>query len=287
MAVRRSLCASIFLIVIASVMVLPGQMPAAEPPAGEVQGYATNNIQSQPQITIPEPEVTVSTNDLVRILRGATNVPFAAAAELIYRKHTVFLNPKGDLRARFDHVSVFSTEYELVSKLAESLVGSSVRVRKQPDGSYLYISDTKDKYAIHVIHDESDAKHFQGVYYIVAKRRFLTLKALLHLESRPDREGRIKYAVHIYSDSDSWILNLVSRISFVKHYLIHEVSDVVANFDSMYSTMLQNPQEGLQKLMKLRDPAGSVYFSDSDLELVKKFVDNLPQGQQGTNSPAK
>jgi hypothetical protein len=216
--------------------------------------------------------VHVSTNDLVRILRNATNLACAAAAEKTYQKHTVFLNPKGNLKARFSFVSVFSTEYELVSKLAECLAGSTVRVRKQPDGSYLYVNASKDRFIINVIHDECDKSHFQGVYYITGDWGFATLEALLHLESKPDPDGAIKYAVNIYADSNSLTYNLFARIPFVKRYLTHEVNDVVAKFDAMYLQMLSNPRENLPKVMQCRDPGAILCFSDRDIELVKGFV---------------
>ncbi|MBA4388096.1 MAG: hypothetical protein C0404_08955, partial [Verrucomicrobia bacterium] len=223
-------------------------------------------------------------NDVVRILQKATNLSCTAAAERVFRKYSVLLKPEGSLQARFDIVSSFATEYELVSKLAECLAGSAVRVRKQPDGSLLYVSESKDKYTIDVIHDEVDTNHFQGVYYITAEWRFFTMEALLHLESRPGREGGIKYGVRIYANSDSRILSILARFSFVDRYLLREVNDVVAKFDTVYGQMLQDPLENQKKLLEYRDPKATIYFTDPEIDLIKDFVDQLLKSQS-TNAP--
>ena len=227
----------------------------------------------------------VSTNDLLHILLNATNSPFAASAMSVYRKHTVFLDPQGSLTARFDVVGLFSTEYELMSKLAECLVGSQVKVRRQPDGSYLYINERKDRFTIHVIHDECDTGHFQGVYYFTGDRRFYTLEVLLHLESKPNRDGSIRYGAHIYADSDSRFVNFLSKIPFVRHYLIYEVNDVVAKFDIVYGQMLRDPRANLRKVMQCRDPKGMLYFSDQDIEMTTKFVDKLLAADSAAEVP--
>jgi multidrug efflux system outer membrane protein len=230
-----------------------------------------NHTSAQPAAAAAP--ISVSSDALRQILRNATNLACAAAAENTFVNHTVFLTPKGSLKARYDFVSVFSTEYELVAKLAECLAGSSVRLRKQEDGSYLYIKKSNERFSIRVLHDECDDRHFQGVYYITADWVFITMRALLHLECRPDSQGAIEYSAHIYSDSDSRIMNLVSKIPFVQHYLTHEVDDVVTKFDIMYAEMLRAPGEDMKKVMQFRDPKGSVYFSDHDIELINRFLD--------------
>jgi len=233
----------------------------------------------------PDAPVLVSTNDLANVLRITTNRPLAASAQKILGKHTVFLNPEGSLTAQFSLVSVFSTEYELVSKLAECLAGSSGKVRKQPDGSLLYINETKERFNIRVIHDECDSNHFEGVYYITTDRGFITIEALIHLESRPGPDGTIRYAVHIYADSNSRILNFLSRISLVRNYLTHEVNDMVAKFDTVYAQILSDPQKHLGTLMEFRDPTGSLYFSDREMKLIRIFVETLPKSRPTTETP--
>lgn len=239
-----------------------------------VAGLAAK-VELEPAGQAPDTALVVSTNDLVRILQKATNLTFVGSAWKTYRRHTVFLDRDGTLKARFDLVSVFSTEYELLSKLAECLVGSTVRLRKQPDGSFLYLKDGKDKFIIRVIHDESAPDHFRGVYYLTGERSFFRMEALLHVESRPNRQEGIDYAAHVYANSDSRILNLLARIPFVKRYLAGEMDDVVAKFDVLYAEMLLDPRANLQKLMKFRDPAGRIYFSDPDIEMTTRFVDTL------------
>jgi hypothetical protein len=239
-----------------------------------------------PAATIPlDAPVIVSTNDMLRILTNVTNFSCAASGKSVYLNHTVFMEPRGSLKARFDFVTAFSTEYELLSKLAECLAGTTVMVRKQPDGSYLYINASKEKSIIRVIHDECDSNHFEGVYFITVDRTFINVEALLHLETRPDRQGAIKYGAHIYADSDSRIMNLLSRIPFVKRILIREVNSVVTKFDVMYARMLNDPHENLRKVMELRDPKGVIYFSDHDIRLINRFLATHLRNQSTTAAP--
>ena len=224
----------------------------------------------------PETELVVSTNDLARILLGATNCPGAPAARRLYADHAISLNPHGNLRARFDLVSIFSTQYELLSKLAECLVASPVKVRRQPDGSYSFLSQTGQKYLIQIIHDECDSLHFQGVYYITGQRLLVRLEALLHLESRPNARGGIEYGAKIYAGTDSRLVNLSARMPFVRDILNGEVNSVVSKFDPVYAELLTDPQDHLRRLMQLRDPAAELHFTDEELALVRQFVDRLP-----------
>lgn len=220
-----------------------------------------------------------STNELVRILGAASNLAYISEATNLYANHTVLLTPAGRLKARFEMVSVISTEYELLSKLAECLIGSRVRVRRQEDGSYLYTNEDGHPYIIRVIRDECGPGRYRGVFYLTGRKLFSNLRALVHLESRPGEDGGIEYGAQIFASSGSGVLNFFARIPFIRNMLMEDVATVVSKFDAVYYDMLKDPKEHFERVKKHRDPAVDPYFTDREIEITRRLVNKLLAGQ--------
>jgi hypothetical protein len=104
---------------------------------------------------------------------------------------------------------------------------------------------------------------------------FVKLKALMHLESRPGRDGGIEYDARIYAGSDSPLFNFFTRLSLIKSYLADEVTSVVTEFDAVYDEMLKTPDANLRKLLEFRDPKADLYFTDQEIETARKCVGTL------------
>lgn len=208
-----------------------------------------------------------TTNSLETILNSSSNTNAAA----LYKKYRIFIEKKGSLESSYDLVRQFSTEYELISKLAECLIDSKLSLRKQPDKSYLYNNGEDETSKLWVVYDHVSTNRFSGVYYFTGERFFSNFEALLHLESRPNSEGGIDFDGKIYADSESRIFRLMSKLSFVKSYFSSQATEVATRFDDVYREMTKDPEGNLKKIMNHRDPKGKIYFSDDEIERIIKF----------------
>jgi len=204
------------------------------------------------------------------------NIVTNAAATNLYAKHSIFLNPKGSLKSDFRVVNEFATDYELISKLAECLADSDVSVRKQDDGSYIYLNKkSKGSSKLWVLYDHSATNQFAGLYYFTGKKAFFNFKTLLYLNSTPKEDGSISFDGKIYADTDSAIANIASKIWFVRNFILGESNELISQFDTIYSQMMENPEENLKRIMQFRDPKGKIYFSGKDIEKLNRFYESL------------
>jgi len=222
----------------------------------------------------PAKTSAVETNSLETIL-SSTNLTHGAAATNLYARHRIYINQKGSLDSKYDVVRDFANDYELISKIAECLIDSKMTLRKQKDGSYLYTNPDNDTSRLWVVHDRFSEDMFQGVYYFTGSRMFWDFEALVYLESKPNKKGGIEFDARIFADSGSAIARLLSKISFVKSYFARESTSVITQFDSVYEMLFKDPKENMEKIMQHRDPRSRIYFSDDEIEKIRRLYDTI------------
>jgi ribosomal protein S8 len=94
---------------------------------------------------------------------------------------------------------------------------------------------------------------------------------MIYLVTLPRDDQGIIFDCRIFSKTDSYIANWISKNGFIKNYILSESKNLISQFDIIYSQMMDNPEESLRKIRRFRDPKGKIYFTEGDIEKIDEF----------------